>query len=271
MAFDLRNRLDYGLRQRLRLSPARCLLRRGPRLRPGHAAAWLARHPDLAAREAPLREAYHLGNLALSVPRASYLEDLYYLELLTRAAELGADAGWQPPHALVAADVGVSHWFYCQALLAALRYWRAPGGRTVDITGYEADAWRLHADLFTRADHALAHMAGDPALTFVPQPFTARPADCQWVSLLFPFVFARDHRRWGLPAALHRPEDLLATAWSSLAPGGLLVVVNQGDAEHRAQLAQMAALGLPEPLSEPFDCPFFQYKVPRRLAVALRS
>ncbi|MBI5834465.1 MAG: hypothetical protein HZB16_19375 [Armatimonadetes bacterium] len=271
MGSDWRNQVDYGLRQRLRLSPARWLLRRGVRLRAEDKQGQFDDRPGLADRVDALCRDFHLDDLRRRTSRANFAENLYYLELLARATELGRGLGWQPPGQLAAADIGVSHWFYAQSLLACLRWWGCARGRVVTIDGYEADPWRLHADLFTRADHAAAHMAEAAALHYRPESFAAAPGRYHWVSMLFPFVFVADHRRWGLPAPLHQPRELLAAAWESLAPGGLLVIANQGDAEQTAQLALMAELGLPAPLSEPFDSAFYQYKVPRRLTVACRS
>ena len=60
--------------------------------------------------------------------------------------------------------------------------------------------------------------------------------------MFFPFVFLDDHLAWGLPQPLHQPLALLQAAWTSLAPGGHLMVVNQGEAEAEAQQAMFAAL-----------------------------
>ena len=240
-------------------------------MRPGDKQAQFAGQPALAKRELELRRDYHLDALRSSASADNYAENLYYLELFLAAAALGQELGWRPADRLDVADIGVSHWFYAQALLAGLTWWACDAARQVHIDGFEADPWRLHADLFTRGDHALAHTAGLAELDFRPVPFVARPAAYHAVTMFFPFVFLADHRRWGLPTTMHQPEVLLEAAWRSLAPGGLLVVVNQGDAEQAAQRSMMAQAGLPTPLSVPFDCGFYQYRVPRRLTVVCRS
>ena len=264
---SLRNRLDYGLRCRLRLR------RRGVRLRHerkddlfGHLSA--GDRPAAEALAARLRADYRLDDLYTHSDRRGYRENLYYAHLVETAL---AAAGRVLPDPLRAADVGVAHWFYVRALHAVLSWWGASCGRSVDLTGWEVDAWRLHADLHARIDHAEAQLAGLPGTRYVPAAFTAQPGACDWVSLFFPFVFPRDHLRWGLPTPLFAAEDLLAAAWASVAPGGLLVVVNQGAAEAAAQARLFARVGVAPRASFTYESALFQYKLDRRVWVAVRG
>jgi hypothetical protein len=236
----LRNTLDYPMRQffhwrrtGLRL-PARSL--KGlfdalPREQRGRAIL-------LAAR---LLEDYHLQPLAASSTPGMYRENLFYLDMLATALERSSAS---LPDSLTVADIGPSHWFYVQALFALLRWWRCPKGRDLSLTGYEVDAYRIYSDLHSRYDYAQAHIRNLSGVTYLPQAFTRQPALLDLVLMLFPFVFEPDHLRWGLPAALFEPERLLADAWSSIKPGGVLIIVNQGFQEHQAQQARLAACGI---------------------------
>jgi SAM-dependent methyltransferase len=257
-----RNRWDYALRQALRLG------RGGARLRSEPKDDLYADRPDVAARAAQLRRDYDLEDLWRRADRRNWCENLYYLELLERAL---AAAEIDLPARVEAADIGVSHWFYVQALAALLRRWRAPDGRQVQLTGYEIDAWRLHLDLRTRFAHAQAHLAGLPDATYVPAAFEPRPGAFDWVSLLFPFVFVDDHLGWGLPTRLFDPAALLAAAWDSLKPGGVLVIINQGEAEHAAQLKLLARAGIAPRAVISGESGLFDYQLPRFVVVALRS
>jgi hypothetical protein len=266
---DLRNRLDYAARQRLRLRPrGRKPVRRRAEAKDGLYDHLPPAERDRAeARAAELLAGYRLHALHGSSDRRNYRENLYYLDLLERC--LGA-SGADLPAAVRAVDIGVSHWFYVQALYAALRWWRCPSGRQVALTGHEVDAWRLHVDLRPRHDHALAHIGEMPEVRYVPEGFTAQPGSFDWVSLLFPFVFPRDHVRWGLPRRLFSPDALLAAAWASVAPGGLMVIVNQGEAEHAAQRAMLEAANIAPAAAFQHESPLYQYRLSRWILIARR-
>lgn len=188
-----------------------------------------------------LLRSYCLADLYAHSPRNNYRENLYYLDLITTAFER---ASVHLPNPLQAADIGVSHWFYVQALFAALT-WYPPGkrlhsspkpGRSVSLKGYETDAYRVYNTLFSRYDHAAGHLQGLPeTVVYLPQAFTRRSGQFDLVTLFFPFVFEVDHLGWGLPLAAFNPDQLMADAWNSLKAGGTLLVVNQGEAEHQAE------------------------------------
>jgi hypothetical protein len=261
--FEWRDRWDYRLRQALRLR------RRTPVVyRPEPKDGLYADPPELAARAEELRRVYRLDDLFARTGRDNWAENLYYLDWLERCLET---ADVTLPARVAAVDIGVAHWCYVSALHALLCRHRCPEGRAVTLTGFEIDAWRLHLDLHARHDHALAHMAGLPGVRYVPEGFSAQPAAFDWVSLLFPFVFTADHRRWRLPSRLFEPRRLLDDAWRSVAPGGVLVILNQGDAEHDAQGELLAAAGIPARDVPAGESGLFQYSVSRRGWVAQRG
>lgn len=263
---DLRNRWDFALRSRLRWH------RRGARLVAEPKLDLFAHLPAdrrdaCEATELRLRQTYHLDDLAARTDRANYRENLYYLDLLERAFT-AADV--ELPDPLAAADIGVSHWFYVQALWSLLSHWRADQPRRVELTGWEVDAWVLHSDLRARYDHALAHLAARPGVRFVPGAFTRAPERFGCVTLLFPFVFPRDHERWRLPRPLFDPERLLTDAWESLATGGTLVVVNQGAAEAEAQRELLGRVGIEPRAWFVHESSLYQYRISRNVGVARR-
>lgn len=262
----LRNALDYPLRELFRWR------RPGLRVRNEPKHALFARLPAEQRVQAEATADRFLAHYPLRYLHdhsraADYRENLFYLELLERALNAARPV---LPDPLTAADIGPSHWFYVQALHAL---WMAWGGaqRGVTLTAYEADAFRVYADLYSRWDHAQANLAGLPAdrVRYEPRAFTRQPAAFDAVTMLFPFVFERDHLEWGLPGRLFQPADLLADAWASLKPGGVLIIINQGEAEHHAQRQSLEALAIPVAAAFRHDSLLFRYDLPRYGLVAL--
>jgi hypothetical protein len=211
---------------------------------------------------------YHLDALHSASARDNYRENLYYLEML----ESAFTAVNPPlPNKIIAGDIGPSHWFYVQALYAALKWWREPAGREVTLTGYERDAYRVYSDFYSRYDHALAHMNHLPGVEYKPIGFTAQPATFDVITLFFPFILMPDHLEWGLPAALFDPSTLLSDAWLSLKQGGVLIVANQGKTEQQTQLELFNRAGIPVSASFPFDSAFYNYDIPRFITVATHA
>lgn len=264
---DVRNRLDYPLRQAFRWRRAGFSIQpRGVE----DAFAHLNGGERQLARALTTRliRDYHLEGFASQTTPLNYRENLFYLHMLEQAFEAGDVS--LPPFTR-AADIGPSHWFYVQALAALLRWWRAPQGREAHLQGYEVDAYRVYNDLHSRYDHALGHMRGLAGVEFLPRGFHAQPGHFHLITLLFPFVFAEDHLKWGLPGNLFQPPALLESAWRSLQPGGALIIVNQGEVEHNVQRAMLDKAGIPIRAAFRQDALLFHYPLERYVLVARRD
>jgi SAM-dependent methyltransferase len=263
----LRNAVDYPLRQNLRLQRGGLKLYRNPEaeLFAGYNDPRRTAAQSLAAR---LIDQYHLQDFRADSSPVNFRENLFYLHMLENALELAQPAFGE---SLQAADIGVSHWFYVQALAAGLRWWRCPTaqGRQLTLHGYEVDAYRVYADFHSRYDHALAHMRAAPGVSYCPREFATQPGAFDLVTLFFPFVFDKDHLRWGLPLGQFDPDRLMQSAWDSLKPGGLLLIVNQGADEHQAQGKLLRRLEITPCGEFRQDNLLFQYPYERYLWLAL--
>jgi SAM-dependent methyltransferase len=262
----LRNAVDYRLRQLFRWR------RRGLQFLNEPKDNLFAPLPAKQRRQADRNAArlladYRLQFLRDHSPADIYRQNLFYLEMLERAV---AASGASLPPSLDAADIGTASWFYVHALHALLKWWQCPAGREVALVGYEADAYRVFADFHSRLDHAQAHVRGLDDVCFVPQPFPRQPAAFDFLTMLFPFVFKKDHLNWGLPRAMFAPQQLLADAWDSLKPGGVMIVVNQGEDEHQAQREMMPTANVHPIAAFRHDSLLFQYSLPRFVLVARR-
>ncbi len=248
-----RSLLDYPLRQLFRW-------RRGGLKIPNESKDSLFDHllPD-ERREAEqtagrLLSQYPIQLLYENSQAENYRENLYYLSFLEKALdEVEADL----PNELAAADIGPSDWFYVQALYALLKSWKSPQGRTITLTGFERDAYRVYTNFHSRWDHALAHRRGVKAVTYIPKAFAVQPNTYHVITMLFPFLFIKDHLEWGLPTPVFSPASLLASAWASLHPGGVLIIANQGKAEHLRQLGLMEECSIPAKVTFLFESPLF--------------
>ncbi len=208
---------------------------------------------------------YHLEEFQKSSSPQNFRENLYYLDLLITALER---AGASLPDPIHVVDIGPAHWFYVQALYAGLKWWQAPQGRTTQITAYEADAYRVLRDFHSRYDHALRHIRNLPGVTYLPKAFTCQPGTCHLAVMFFPFVFDQDHLEWGLPARMFNPRQLLADAWNSLCPGGILLIVNQGEQEHLAEINNLNSLSIQPLAAFRQESLLYRYDLDRYVLVA---
>ncbi len=285
----VRNALDYPLRQFFHWRRRGLQFKNEPKTRLFATLPPEARPLALETAERLLTD-YHLQPFFLHSRVENYSENLFYLELLESA--LRRARATLPP-VIRAADIGPSQWFYVQALYTLLKWWRPVAerpvaerpvagqpagngegpvvdGRAVTLSGFEADAYRVYLDLYSRYDYAQAHIRDLPDVHYLPRRFERQPAAFDFVTLLFPFVFLEDHLKWGLPEPLFAPEQLLAEVWASLAPGGWLIIVNQGEAEHEVQRAMLKVAGIQPAAAFCHESLLFRYDLLRYVLVAQR-
>lgn len=263
---DFYNRLDYPLRQAIRWRRGSAPIQNQPkdglyrRLPP-----YERQKAEQTARR--LLESYHLQTFYEHSQAENYAENLFYLAMLESALE---KAGSKLGDQICAADIGPSTWFYVQALFALLRWYAAPQGRKVQLIGFECDAYRLYSDLRSRLDHARMHIRDLEQVEYLAQAFSPQPGRFDLIFMLFPFIFLEDHLQWGIPARYFAPSSLLQDAWVSLKSGGILILVNQGENEQRAQLHLLEQVNIPLHDSYPFHSNLFSYDLQRYVTLAVR-
>jgi len=256
---DLRNRLDYAIRQRVHFPSRAVTLQAGSR--PDLQSAYPKETREKVSAEiARLRSAYPVEGIESIPSERDIRENYFYLAMLDEAFRR---SGVELPAEVTAADIGPSSWFYVQALYAALTRYGTIQPHAVNLTGFEVDAYRLYADFHTRRDHALANMRGLADVTFVDHGFTAQPDTYDVLTVFFPFIFQKDHLEWGLPGKFFNPQELQSAAFASLKPGGLLVIVNQGLREHEAQKHMLQKAGLAPTAAFKMDPLLFSYPLDR--------
>ena len=179
-----------------------------------------ARVDDLAGR-------YDLLPLVAACGPDERAESLYVLDLLDRHGLADPD-GTGAGRAL---DVGSKNGAYLPGLATGWPHgWDA----------VELDAHRRYWTLRTRRAHGEAMAAAFPGCRFHAADVRSLDGSYARITWFLPFVLEAPHRAWGLPPATFAPAEVLAHVLARLAPGGRMLVVNQGEAEAETQAALFA-------------------------------
>ncbi len=248
--------IDYPLRQAVRW-------RRGAPKLLGEPKEGL--FEGLARPEAArLIATYELQGWAREASRLDLATSLVYLQMLERAF---GEVGFAIPDPVRALDAGPSDWFYVRVLHAFLARWGSASPRKVALDGVELDAYRVYNDLRSRHDWAEAYIGGLPGVRYITSDVRdyCEPVDVAF--MFYPFIFTADHRRWGLPRRHLRPAAHLAHVASRVKPGGLLLIVNQGEAERETQHRLLAEVGLPVTWWAEHPSALWTYPQPRFITV----
>lgn len=267
MITSVKNAIGHSLRQLIKR-------KKGIPLIPNESKQELFSHLPLNERKqadvtaGQLFSDFHLNDLYENSSADNYRQNLFYLEMLERAF---SEANVQIPQKIVAADIGPSDWFYVKALYAALKWWNNPDGREVQLTGYEADAFRVYPNGFSRYDFAQNYIQGLEKIKYIPEKFIPQPENYDLITMLFPFVFIKNHLKWGLPFRRFNPIELLRDVWDSLKPGGVLIIVNQGEAEHLAQREMLLSENIRPAAAFQHPSKLYHYKLVRHVLVATKE
>jgi hypothetical protein len=267
IVLDLRNRLDFTLRQSIHF-------RLPGKPQPDSVfdqQTHIGTKPIDYITEGTIQRLtadYHIREGKLKEGTRQWQENLFYLQMLENSL-IQSDVNL--PDQCLCADIGPSSWFYVSALYSLLKFYRCHYGREVNLDGFEIDPWRIYINLYSRWDHARVYMDGLEGVSYHPHPFRTNPASYDVITLLFPFLFLKDHLEWGLPRSLFNPKGNLDATWSSLKPGGLLIIANQGEEEHQAQLSLLYEMQIPVKASFCQDDLIFHYDIKRYVSTAIRT
>ncbi|HEY9746613.1 MAG TPA: hypothetical protein V6C99_10390 [Oculatellaceae cyanobacterium] len=209
-----------------------------------------ADNPEAWNRLRHLNQHYHLESLTQRASVTRYLETLTYLDWLDYFREREPEAFQQAfsgDGERVWLDVGSKNWSYVEALMAF-----AP--EAFRIEGIEIDPNRRYVDLRTRRQYAEAYLQALPESVRKRVRYRAGNVlnyrqSAKVISHFLPFVFKEPHLAWGLPLGLFRPEAILGHVLDLLEPHGLLLIVNQGEAEASRQEELLKEAGKTRPIT----------------------
>lgn len=232
-----RNRLGFGLRNFLRWSP-------GQYVESGiQTADPFAGQTEMAEHARQLLEKYGLSSKIAGFGPDRLLETLTYLDWLDTCQTHWPSAfaqAFSHPYGLSWLDAGAKNWAYVQAISAFMRFHYAGEFR---LDGVELDPNRRYTNFQTRRQAALAFSRDIPEAAYHQGDLLEWHQRADVISHFLPFVLKDPHLAWGLPLTYFNPQALLNHLLDILNPGGLLIIVNQGEAEAEAQqsLLQIAS------------------------------
>ncbi len=212
---------------------------------------------EAVERVAELVVRYDLGDWAAVCDESDWRESLYVLDLLDRHLPTGL-----PPGRCL--DVGSKNGTYLPGLATGVpRGWDA----------VELDAHRRYVFGATRRAYGERMAAGLPDCRYLAEDVRNLSGRYAAITWFLPFLSPETHGGWGLPEQLYAPQALFRHVLSLLAPGGVLFVVNQGQAEAEVQEdlfiredLVVDVLGRVSPLLSPFRHARygFLYRAPRQ-------
>ncbi len=184
--------------------------------------------PEGRLRLSQLEQTYPLEPWSRCCTLQDWRESLYVLDLISTSIPPGLPEGR-------ALDVGAKNGCALPGLATG---W----GRGCDAV--ELDAHRRYAWGSTRRVYGEAMAAALPDCRFIAGDVRALSGPYSLVTWFLPFLSAAPLEAWGLPGRYLAPSELLAHVLSLLAPGGALLVVNQGEREAALQRDAFAGLGI---------------------------
>lgn len=238
---ELRRRFDWWLQNRLTWS-APVLKRHLASLAQLEAAlspAQQARYRELAAR-------YPLTGWPTVCTRREALINLWVLDMLDRHVPR--------PGAGRCLDIGAGGWSYLPALASF-------AGAVWD--GIELDAHRRDWTLATRRGYAGHMLRLAPACRYLAGSLLELDDRYAGITWFLPFITPAAFDASRLPRAEFRPQPMLDHAWSLLAPGGALFVVNQGEDEAVVQRELFDTAGIAALSLGRLDSAFTPFRIPR--------
>ncbi|MBE2253267.1 MAG: hypothetical protein IAE78_27295 [Myxococcus sp.] len=199
-----------------------------------------ARFDALAAR-------YELTAWSRCCALQDWAESLYVLDVLDRLLPTPLPPGR-------ALDVGAKNGAMLPGLVTAV----ARGCDAVELDAHRRYLWgstrRVYGEAMARAFPECRFISGD-----------VRALEGPWalVTWWLPFLTPAPLEAWGLPARFLAPRELLEHVVERLVPGGVLFVVNQGEAEAGVQQQLFEALGLPARSLGRIESPLSPFRLPR--------
>lgn len=205
--------------------------------------------PKQRARYDTLGQRYALTRLGDYLSAEQWRENLYVLDVLDQ--QLGQSRVTTPGPGL---EIGCRNFSYLPALYAyAAHPWH----------GVELDAHARYWNGWTRAAYGRALAARYAGSVYHATSVTALTGSFVLIVWFLPFLNIETLIAYGLPRRYFDPPTLLSTAHRLLAPGGTLLIVNQGAHERDAQQQLCAALALPCTAPLVIASPFSPFRIAR--------
>lgn len=220
-----KNNIDFFLRQRLSFS------RKNYSEKNESKEGLFEGKCEALEREKFLLEKYDLESLKSNSTIQNYLENLYTIDILDNyfAPSLSTS---QPLNLPTCLDIGCKNWFYAKGEYAFFKKYC----NNLKLDGIEIDANRLYSNFYSRKEVAKFYTKGLENTNYIEGDFLKHNGEYDFMVWILPFVIEEPLVKWGLPLRYFKPEEMLKKAYDSLKTGGNMLILNQGQAEHDAQI-----------------------------------
>lgn len=251
MVFDIKNRIDFFLRQNIRFS-------RKNYNEKNEEKTDIDFTDFEKEKENYLLSKYNLQQYKNNSTIANYCQNLYILNLLDKYLFVN------PKEKISILDIGSKNWYYVQSEYLYFSKYCS----NIQLDGVEIDAYRLYANFYNRLEVAKYYIKGLSGVSYVPDNVMNITNKYDYIIWILPFVLISPHRYWGLPDKYFIPEKLFKHAYSLLNRGGKMFIINQGDQEVEVQKNIMKDL---EYKTISIDNIFYEYKYKRYLSIVEKS
>lgn len=250
---NLKNNIDFFLRERLSFS------RKNYSEENESKEGLFGGKCEIAEREKFLLEKYDLENLESNSTVQNYLENLYLVDILDKFLTPNLSTIRPFDHSTVL-DVGCKNWSYAKGEYAFFKKYC----ENFQLDGIELDANRLYSNFYSRKEVAKFYTKGINA-NYIEGDFLKHDAKYDFIIWILPFVVETPLVKWGLPLRYFKPIEMLKKAYDSLKEGGSMLIFNQGQVEHEAQIELCEKLNIKYTTFGEVKSDFLTYNIERYL------
>lgn len=193
--------------------------------------------PETLPEYTRLHQEYSLSAGLQEASRERQLETWNYLDWLDGFYRQNPEAFqriFEASDTLRWLDVGAKNWSYVEAITG---FMQAHYDGSFQVDGVELDPHRRYADLRTRGQAANYFIRHLPQATYHEGNILDWKTPADVITHFLPFVLSDPLLAWGLPKRFFQPQAILEHLIALLTPDGILLIVNQGEAEAEAQEA----------------------------------
>lgn len=216
---------------------------------------------EITERENFLVEKYDLANLKSNSTRQNYCENLYLVDILDRYLAPNLSTVRPFDHSTVL-DIGCKNWSYAKGEYAFFKKYCV----NLQLDGIEIDTNRVYSNFYSRKEVAKFYTKEINA-NYIEGDFLNHKGEYDFIIWILPFVVENPLVKWGLPLRYFKPEQMLKKAYDSLKEGGSMLIFNQGQVEHEAQIELCKKLQIKYTTFGEVKSDFLPYNIERQLLI----
>ena len=247
MIHDLKNEIDFFLRQRIHFSRKNYIEENEEKDNS------LFTEYELEEENILLKK-YNFQDYKNLSTKVNYCQNLYLLNIFDKYLKA------RKKDCISVLDIGSKNWFYVRSEYSYFKKYC----KDLILDGVEIDAYRLYSNFYNRYEVAKYYTKNLAGVTYIPNNVMNINTHYDYIIWILPFVLPEPHRYWGLPIRYFVPEILFEHAYSLLNKGGKMLIINQGEKEFEAQKLLIKDRKY---FSYKIDSLFYKYKNDRYLSI----